>query len=73
MATQSHSTKFFSRQVLLQSFAKAVWRTVVEWAPRECHKEADLLANGIVEIFNPALETKVDTKKLVWNIFPQGF
>ena len=45
VATQSHSTKFFSRQVLLQSFAKAVARTVVAWAPRECHKEADLLAD----------------------------
>ena len=29
-------------------------RTVVEWAPRECNKEADLLANGSTELFDPA-------------------
>ena len=25
----------------------------MEWAPRECNREADLLANGITDLFNP--------------------
>ena len=38
----------------LASFMKARgMRAVVEWAPRECDREADLLANGITDLFNP--------------------
>ena len=50
------STRFPSSAVLMKlaSFMKARgMRAVVEWAPRECNREADLLANGITDLFDP--------------------
>ena len=34
-------------------------RTVVEFAPRECNKEADLLAKGSTELFDPSMRLEV--------------
>ena len=34
-------------------------RAVVEWAPRECNREADLLANGITDLFDPERRMQV--------------
>ena len=50
------STRFPSSAVLMElaSFMKARrMRAVVEWASRECNREADLLANGITDQFDP--------------------
>ena len=50
------STRFPSSAVLMElaSFVKARgMRAVVEWAPRECNREAVLLANGITDLFDP--------------------
>ena len=51
------STRFPSFAVLMElaTFMKARrLRTIVEWAPREYNMEADQLANGNVEAFDPA-------------------
>ena len=34
-------------------------RAVVEWAPRECNREADLLDNGITDLFDPKRRMQV--------------
>ena len=45
---------------------------LVEWAPpRESNKEADALANGVTDGFNPELEMKVDVAKLKWAMLPK--
>ena len=52
------STRFPSSAVLMElaSFMKARgMRTIVEWAPRECNKEADLLANGKTSLIDPSV------------------
>ena len=47
-------------------------RAIVEWAPRECNKEADLLANGITDRFDPERRILVSAQSLVWNILPEA-
>ena len=41
-------------------------------APRESNKEADALANGVIDGFNPELELKVDVANLKWSILPDA-
>ena len=41
-------------------------RSVVEWAPREANKEADKLANGNTEDFDPSLRIEVSASTLCW-------
>ena len=47
---------FLLRRVLMElaSFMKyRGMRAIVEWAPRECNREADMLANGDTSLFDP--------------------
>ena len=51
------STKFPSSAVLMElaSFMKhRGMRAIVEWAPRKCNREADMLANGDTSLFDRA-------------------
>ena len=67
------STKFPSSAVLMElatCMRKMSLRTVVEWAPREGNKEADKLANGKAEDFDPSLRVHVDASTLCWDILP---
>ena len=45
-------------------------RAIVEWAPREFNKEADQLANGISDSFDPNRRLHVSSQTLTWNILP---
>ena len=47
-------------------------RTIVEWAPREFNREADRLANGIVDSFDPAKRLQVSPSSLKWNILSEA-
>ena len=47
-------------------------RTVVEWALREFNKEADQLANGVSDAFDPAKRLHVSALSLSWNILPEA-
>ena len=69
------STRFPSSAVLMElaSFMKARgMRASVEWAPRECNREADLLANGITDLFDPERRMQVSAQTLEWNILPEA-
>ena len=66
--------RFLSSAVLMElaSFMKARgMRAVVEWALRERNKEADLLANGITDLFNPERRSPVSAQTLVCNILSE--
>ena len=45
-------------------------RAFVEWAPREFNKEADQLANGVTDSFDPNRRIHVSSKSLNWIILP---
>ena len=47
-------------------------RAVVEWAPRECNREANVLANGITDLFDPEHRLRVSAGTLEWNILPEA-
>ena len=69
------STRFPSSAVLMElaTYMKARgMRAVVEWAPRECNNEADLLANGITDQFDTERRIPVSAQSLVWNILPEA-
>ena len=69
------STKFPSSAVLMElaSFMKhRGMRAVVEWAPRECNREADMLANGDSSLFDPERRIPVSAGTLVWNVLPEA-
>ena len=64
------SKRFPSSAVLMElaSYMKAMgMRAIVEWAPRECNREADLLANGLSDQFDPARRIQVSAHTSVWN------
>ena len=42
----------------------------MEWASRECNREADLLANGITDLLDPARLMQLSAQTLVWNVLP---
>ena len=69
------STRFPSSAVLMElaSFMKhRGMRAIVEWAPRECNREADMLANcGTSTLFDPKRRIHVTAGTLVWNLLPQ--
>ena len=47
-------------------------RAIVEWAPRECNREADMLANGDSSLFDPERRIPVAAGILVWNVLPEA-
>ena len=47
-------------------------KALVEWSPREGNRQADALANGCNESFNPALRIQVDARSLKWEVLPQA-
>ena len=47
-------------------------RKVVGWAPREGNKEADKLANGNAEDFDPSLRIDVSASTLSCDILPEA-
>ena len=47
-------------------------KALVEWTPRESNREADSLANGCADGFNPELELKVDCENRQWSILPKA-
>ena len=52
------TTKFPASALLMElsTYMKRMnMRMVVEWAPRDCNREADQLANGITTGFGPAV------------------
>ena len=67
------TTCFPSSALLMEmgSYMKARgMRAIVEWAPREFNKEADQLANGITDSFDPDRRLHVSSRTLNWNILP---
>ena len=69
------STRLPSSAVLVElaSFMKARRiRAIVEWAPREYNREADLLANGIHNLFDPERRMPVSAQSLVCNVLPEA-
>ena len=69
------STRFPSSAVLMElaSYMRhRGMRAIVEWAPRECNREADMLANGDASLFDPARKLNVSASGLVWNILPEA-
>ena len=69
------STKFPSSAVLMEVAAcmkSHGLRAIVERAPRESIREADRLANGVTDGFDPQLEMKIDPEELAWDILPEA-
>ena len=69
------STKFPSSAVLMELalFMKhRGMRAILEWAPRECNREADMLANGDSSLFDPERRIPVSAGTLVWNVLPEA-
>ena len=69
------TTRFPSSALLMEmgSYMKARgMRAIVEWAPREFNKEADQLANGITDSFDPSRRLHVSSQSLTWNILPMA-
>ena len=64
------STKFPSSAVLME--LASFMRAIVEWAPRECNREADMLANGDTSLFDPERRIPVSAGTLVWNVLPEA-
>ena len=57
----------------LASYMKArEMRTTVEWAPRNFNKEADQLANGILDSFDPGKRLHVSASSLSWSVLPEA-
>ena len=44
----------------------------VAWVPRGTNVEADALANGVFDAFNPALRVKVDLATVKWHYFSKA-
>ena len=69
------TTKFPGCALLMElaSFMKRKsMKVVVDWTPREGNKEADRLANGIVDDFSPDLEIKLDSSAIEWEVLPDA-
>ena len=70
------TTRFPSSALLMEmgSYMKARgMRAIVKWAPREFNKEADQLANGVTDSFDPNRRIHVSSQTLTWNILPLQF
>ena len=46
-------------------------RTIVDWTYRETNREADALANGCSDLFNPALRIPVEANQPPWEVLPE--
>ena len=44
----------------------------VQWAPRTANREADRLANGFTQDFNPAYECVIDPATVPWILLPRA-
>ena len=69
------TTRFPSSALLMEmgSYMKGRgMRAIVEWAPREFNKEADQLAKGITDSFDPSRRLHVSSQTLTWNILPMA-
>ena len=69
------STKFPSSAVLMElaSFMEQRgMRAIVESAPRDCNREADMLANGDSSLFDPERRILVSAGTLIWNVLPEA-
>ena len=69
------TTKFPGCALLMElaSFMKRrSMKVVVDWTPREGNKDADRLANGIVDDFTPDLEIKLDSSPIEWEVLPDA-
>ena len=69
------TTKFPGCALLMElaSFMKRrSMKVVVDWTPREGNKDADRLANGIVDDFTPDLEIKLDSSAIEWEVLPDA-
>ena len=67
------TTRFPSSALLMEmgSYMKARgMRAIVEWAPREFNKDADQLANGDTDSFDPNRRIHVSSQTLNWIILP---
>ena len=67
------TTRFPSSALLMEmgSYMKARgMRAILEWAPRELNEEADQLANGVTDSFDPSRRIHVSSKSLNWIILP---
>ena len=62
----------FARVELASYMRRMSLWTVVEWAHREGNKEADKLANGNAEDFDPSLRIDVSASTLIWDILPEA-
>ena len=65
------TTKFPGCALLMElaSFMKRrSMKVVVDWTPREGNREADRLADGIVDDFSPDLEIKLDSSAMEWEV-----
>ena len=70
------TTKFPASALLMElstHMKRMNMRTVVEWAPRDCNREADQLANGIMTGFDPALRLHVSSSSLHWKTWKMRF
>ena len=67
------TTKFPSSAVVMELAAHLKTtglKAAVQWAPRAVNKEADDLANGVTNGFNPALEERICPEKIKWLVLP---
>ena len=57
----------------LASFMKRrSMKVVLDWTPSEGNKDADRLANVIVDDFSPDLEIKLDSSAIEWEVLPDA-
>ena len=63
------TTRFPSSVVLVELATKKARGTVAEWAPRECNKEADMLANGDTTFFDLTRRLEVSARTLLGAFF----
>ena len=69
------TTRYPASAVVMELAArlkKMALKVTVQWAPRAGNKEADALANGISDGFNPKLERVIPCEDLVWEILPEA-
>ena len=69
------TTKFPASALLMElscDMRKMSIRTGVEWVPKEGNREADKLANGDHETFDPILRIPVSAASLKWEILPEA-
>ena len=69
------TTKFPASAVVMELAAfmkKELIKAQVEWSPRSGNIEADAIANGVHEGFDPRLRLDIDPSSLSWEILPEA-